>query len=119
VLVPASEIRRHELGLRLPRTVGGVANSELIIDLRDTALNSLDDFWDAVSGPAGLPDWFGRNLDAWWDTIQTRGISEVIDSADVLVVQARPVGLFAPGNRDGERLAGVFADSTHARLEFG
>jgi hypothetical protein len=96
-----------------------VANSELIIDLRDTALNSLNDFWDAVSGPAGLPDWFGRNLDAWWDTIQTRGISEVIDSADVLVVRARPVGLFAPGNRDGERLAAVFTDSTHARLELG
>jgi hypothetical protein len=97
--------------------VGGVANSELIVDLREIELNSLDDFWDAVSGPCALPDWFGRNLDAWWDTIENRGISTVIDSVDVLVVRARAAGLFAPGNRDGERLAAVFADSTHARLE--
>jgi Rrf2 family protein len=35
---------------------------------------------DAVSGPCGLPVWFGRNLDAWSDRAETRGISEVIDS---------------------------------------
>lgn len=36
----------------------------------------------------GLPEWFGRNLDAWSDTIATRGISEVIDSHDITTADA-------------------------------
>jgi hypothetical protein len=91
--------------------------SELVIDLRPYRLTSTDDFWDAVAAPCGLPDWFGRNLDAWWDTIETRNVSQVIDAHDLLVVRATPTGLFAPGNPDGARLAGVFADATRARLE--
>ncbi|MEV0090277.1 barstar family protein [Streptomyces sp. NPDC050738] len=91
--------------------------SSLVVDLRPLPLASLDDFWDAVAAPCGLPDWFGRNLDAWWDTIGTRGVSEVIDAHEVLVVRATPTGLFAPGNADGVRLAGVFAETDSARLE--
>lgn len=94
-----------------------MADTELVVDLRATELNSLFDFWDAVTIPCGLPDWFGRNLDAWWDTIHTRQISETIDSADVLVILAMARGLFAPGNPDGAALAQLMADSTHARLE--
>ncbi|MFC5239735.1 barstar family protein [Streptomyces atrovirens] len=60
--------------------------SELVVDLRGRPIETLDDFRDAVAGPCGLPEWFGRNTEAWRDTIQTRGISEVIDSYDVLVV---------------------------------
>ena len=39
--------------------------SELIVDLRGQLIETLDDFWDAVSKPCRLPEWFGRNLDAW------------------------------------------------------
>lgn len=42
--------------------------SELIVDLRGQLIETLDDFWDTVSKPCGLPEWFGRNLDAWSDT---------------------------------------------------
>ncbi|GAA1358385.1 barstar family protein [Streptomyces beijiangensis] len=91
--------------------------SSLVVDLRPLPLVSLNDFWDAVAEPCGLPDWFGRNLDAWFDTIGTRGISEVIDAYEILVVRATPTGLFAPGNEDGMRLAEVFAQADAARLD--
>ncbi|MER5978552.1 barstar family protein [Streptomyces sp. NPDC001857] len=78
-------------------------------------IGTLDDFWDAVSEPCGLPEWFGRKLDAWSDTIETRGISEVIDSHDVLIVHVDQRGLF-DGHRQGtDVLAGVF-DGEQNRL---
>ena len=53
-----------------------------------------------VSKPYGLPEWCGRNLDTWSDTIVPRGISEVIDSHDLLNVHVDQRGLFK-----GDRLA--------------
>ncbi|PWE10936.1 hypothetical protein DD630_33160 [Streptomyces sp. BSE7F] len=46
--------------------------NKLVVDLRGRLIETLDDIWDAVSEPCGLPEWFGRNLDAWSDTIETR-----------------------------------------------
>jgi hypothetical protein len=86
-----------------------VSGSELVVDLRDRSIETLDDFWDAVTEPCGLPEWFGRNLDAWRDTIQARGISEVIDSHDVLVLHADRRGIFAARNRDARELRRTFA----------
>ncbi|MFF4043680.1 barstar family protein [Streptomyces sp. NPDC001816] len=83
--------------------------SELVVDLRGRSMETLDDFWDAVSEPCGLPEWFGRNTDAWRDTIQTRGISEVIDSYDVLVVHVDKHGVFASRNREARALRSAFA----------
>jgi Barstar (barnase inhibitor) len=83
--------------------------TELVVDLREKPVENLDDFWDAVSGPCGLPDWFGRNTEAWRDTIQTRGISEVIDRYDVLVVHVDSRGIFAGGSRDIRALRRAFA----------
>lgn len=62
-------------------------------------METLNDFWDAVAEPCGLPEWFGRNLDAWSDTVHARGISEVIDSHDPLVVHVDQQGLFEGGCR--------------------
>jgi hypothetical protein len=93
---------------------------DLVVDLQGRDLSTLDAFWDAVAEPCGLPAWFGRNLDAWWDTVESRGISPVIDVHDVVVVRvirSDVSGLFAPGNADGERLARLFAEATRARLE--
>ncbi|MCM2430726.1 hypothetical protein LNW73_33770 [Streptomyces sp. RKAG337] len=39
-----------------------MTSNELIVDLRGRLIATLDDFWDAVSEPCGLPRWFGRNL---------------------------------------------------------
>ncbi|QES52815.1 hypothetical protein DEJ50_32265 [Streptomyces venezuelae] len=83
-------------------------DSELTVDLRGRRIETLKDFWDAVAGPCGLPEWFGRNLDAWSDTIHARGISDVIDSYDVLVVHVDQRGLFGGDRQEGEILAGVF-----------
>ncbi|NKQ27302.1 barstar family protein [Streptomyces galbus] len=87
----------------------------MIVDLRGRPIETLDDFWDAVSGPCGLPEWFGRNPDAWSDTVEARGISEVIDSHDVLIVHVDRRGLFAGHRREADVLAGIF-DSERNRL---
>ncbi|MGW6709932.1 barstar family protein [Streptomyces sp. NPDC054956] len=89
--------------------------SELVVDLRGRPIETLEDFWDAVAEPCGLPRWFGRNTEAWRDTVQTRGISEVIDGYDVLVVHVDRKGLFAARNRAARDLRSAFA-GRHARL---
>ncbi|MFC4063421.1 barstar family protein [Actinoplanes subglobosus] len=82
---------------------------ELVVDLRGNGIETLDDFWDAVSGPCGLPPWFGRNIDAWRDTIQARGISDVIDRHDVLVIHVDRAGLFSRKNYEARALREAFA----------
>jgi hypothetical protein len=52
----------------------------LVVDLRSRPITSLDGPWDALAGPCGLPDWFGRTLDAWNDTVGTGAISAVLDA---------------------------------------
>lgn len=83
--------------------------TELEVDLRGRPIETLDDFWDAVAEPCGLPEWFGRNTEAWRDTIQTRGISDVIDSYDVLVVHVDKRGVFAARNREARALRSAFS----------
>ena len=83
--------------------------NDLVVDLRGRTIATLDDFWDAVAGPCGLPSWFGRNVDAWRDTIQTRGISDVIDSHDTLVVHVDRAGLFARRNVETRAFRQAFA----------
>jgi hypothetical protein len=75
--------------------VSGVA---LEVDLRGRSMETLDDFWDAIAGPAGLPSWFGRNIEAWRDTIYVGGISEVIDSNGGIVIHVDRAGFFAKKN---------------------
>ncbi|MGI5526837.1 barstar family protein [Streptomyces syringium] len=92
-----------------------MTNSELIVDLRGRLIKTLNDFWDAVAEPCGLPEWFGRNLDAWSDTIETRGISAVIDSHDILIVHVDEQGLFDRHRQEATILASVF-DGQQNRL---
>ncbi|MEV0259047.1 barstar family protein [Streptomyces sp. NPDC050732] len=92
-----------------------MTDKKLVVDLRGRLIETLNDFWDAVSEPCGLPEWFGRNLDAWSDTIDTRGISEVIDSHDVLTVHVDQRGLFAGRRQEADALAGIF-DGERNRL---
>lgn len=88
---------------------------ELVVDLRGRDMATLGAFWDAVMEPCGLPTWFGRNADAWADTIQVRGISEVIDGYDFLVVHVDRQGIFASRSREAGGLRRAFA-GRHARL---
>ncbi|MEU6524219.1 barstar family protein [Streptomyces sp. NPDC046924] len=92
-----------------------MTDSELIVDLRGRLIETPNDFWDAVSEPCGPPGWFGRNLDAWSDTIETRGISEVIDSHDILIVHVDQQGLFDGHRQEANVLAGIF-DGEQNRL---
>ncbi|WP_405427042.1 hypothetical protein [Streptomyces erythrochromogenes] len=39
-----------------------MTDGKLVVDLRGRLIETLSDFWDAVSEPCGLPEWFGRNL---------------------------------------------------------
>ncbi|MEW1583554.1 barstar family protein [Streptomyces microflavus] len=92
-----------------------MTHSALVIDLRGHRIESLDDFWDAVAEPCGLPDWFGRNLDAWSDTIQGRGISDLIDQHDTLIIHIDRTGMFAGSPADARALADIF-DGEQNRL---
>jgi len=82
---------------------------DLIVDLRGQKLETLDDFWDAVADPCGLPAWFGRNIEAWRDTIHVRGISGLIDRHDAVVVHVDRAGLFSGKNSDARALRRAFA----------
>jgi len=77
----------------------------LVVDLRDTRIETFDDLWDALQVECDLPEWFGRNLDAWSDTLEG-GISARIDDHPLIIIKLRSRGLFAPGRWEGE----VFID---------
>lgn len=97
--------------------LGRQEGEPLVVDLRDRTIDSSSALWDALAEPCGLPDWFGRNLDAWWDTIHTGAISDVIDEHPTLVVRVAARGLFAAVNPDGAAFADVTNGSAYAVLE--
>jgi len=90
----------------------------LVVDLSERRIRSSSELWDALSEPCGLPDWFGRNLDAWWDTIDTGAISDVIDAHPRLIVRLSPVGMFQAGDPQGEAFVEVTTQSDYAMVEF-
>ncbi len=81
----------------------------LVVDLRGRLIESPGQLWDALAGPCGLPAWFGRNLDAWRDTLYG-GISAALDDHRLLVIKLSPQGLFAAGNEQGR----AFIEETEA-----
>ena len=98
-------------------TKHGVSEGEpLEVDLRDLSLATLDDLWDAIHHRCGLPDWFGRNLDTWNDTLRG-GISNLLDSHPFLVIQVEGEGLFAPDNPRGQAFREVTDASGEGRVE--
>jgi RNAse (barnase) inhibitor barstar len=88
----------------------------LVVDLRGQTIETWPQLWDALASPCGLPSWFGRNLNAWWDTIQTGAISEVLDDHPMLIVLVRQTGLFAPGG-DGQGFLDTTNQCDYARAE--
>lgn len=87
------------------------------LDLTAVVIHSEDEFWDAVADPLQLPSWFGRNLNAWDDTVWG-GISEVIDSTEELVIRVKPAGLFDPATSPRTQLLeGVTWEHRTARIE--
>jgi len=79
-------------------------------------IESTDELWDRLAAPCGLPSWFGRNLDAWKDTL-SGGISLVLDSYPVLVIKVQPLGLSAPGNERGQTFTAICRESGRAQVE--
>ncbi|MCX5334236.1 MULTISPECIES: barstar family protein [unclassified Streptomyces] len=82
---------------------------ELIVDLRGCPIDTFDDFYDAITEPCGLPDWFGRNPDALRDTLQVGGISEIVDSYDRIVFHIDRRGVFSRNNVDTRAFRSAFA----------
>src|SRR5204863_89398 len=76
------------------------AVQRLVVDLTAPVIKTADEFWDALVRPLGLPTWFGRNLNAWDDTLWG-GISDVVDQAEEIVIRVRAEGLFAPDDEGG------------------
>ena len=96
--------------------LGQQDGAPLVVDLTGQQIDSWSDLWDALARPCGLPQWFGRNLDAWWDTIQTGAISETIDSHSRLVVRLVRQGFFRPGG-DGEPFIEVTNECEYVEVD--
>ena len=88
----------------------------LVVDLRSRGLESWSQLWDALAETCGLPSWFGRSLDAWWDTIEAGGISDVLDDHSFVTILVSAQGLFAPG-AGGDRFIQTTNESEYARAE--
>jgi hypothetical protein len=58
-----------------------------VVDLSGRVIDSWNELWDALQKPCGLPTRFGRNLDAWNDTLGEGGISEVLDAHPALLIR--------------------------------
>jgi hypothetical protein len=98
----------------------GVHEGEpLVVDLRGQAISSSSSLWDALHEPCGLPAWFGRNLNAWWDAIETGAISEILDKYNGLVVVVDAQGIFIPGNPQGESFIEVTNRCRYAEARLG
>lgn len=97
--------------------LGARDGDPLTVDLRSTPITSWGGLWDALAGPCGLPEWFGRNLDAWNDTLGAGAISDVLDAHPFLIVRVLGQGLFAPGNADGLRFVEVTAETGEGRVD--
>jgi hypothetical protein len=89
----------------------------LLIDLSRSIIDSTDRLWDLLAPPCGLPVWFGRNVDAWRDTLRG-GISEIVDSHQSLVIRLIPIGLFAPDDERGKAFVEASLQSGQVRFEF-
>src|SRR5580765_4635085 len=98
--------------------LGVQSGAPLIVDLADRTVESFPALWDALAEPCGLPVRFGRNLDAWWDTLDHGAISPVLDAHPLLIVRLRAAGMFAPGSQDGARFVAVTERSSYGRVEF-
>jgi RNAse (barnase) inhibitor barstar len=90
----------------------------LVVDLSNQPINTWDELWDALTGPCGLPSWFGRNLDAWWDTIQTGAVSDVLDAYPHLIVRVRSsTRTFFVSSNDGLALLETTNECDYATAE--
>jgi hypothetical protein len=88
----------------------------LVVDLTQYEIRTWSFLWDVLEETCGLPPWFGRNLDAWWDAIEHRGISEALDAYPSLRVVVSGEGLFARG-AEGRRFVETTNQSHFARAE--
>jgi hypothetical protein len=96
----------------------GVRDGEpLVVDLRGPVIDSWDELWDALQEPCGLPAWFGRNLDAWNETLGEGGISAILDAHPTLLVRVTGEGLFAPDHAEGRRFVETTQDTGQGRVE--
>ncbi|KOU66404.1 hypothetical protein ADK57_18315 [Streptomyces sp. MMG1533] len=83
--------------------------TELVVDLRGRPFDTLDDFWDAITEPLGLPEWLSRTTYALADTLQNGGLSDVVDSYDVVIVHVDRQGVFTSRNVEMRALRRAFA----------
>jgi hypothetical protein len=89
----------------------------LVVDLSGRVIDSWNELWDALQKPCGLPTRFGRNLDAWNDTLGEGGISEVLDAHPALLIRVAPEGLFAPDRPEGTRFVETTQTTGQGRVQ--
>ena len=109
-LPPLARMRPYSGSMpRLGIRDGEPQGEPLVVDLTAVSITSWSELWGALQRLCGLPDWFGRNLEAWNDTLGTGAISALLDANPYLIVRVLGKGLFAPGNAEGLAFAEVTA----------
>jgi hypothetical protein len=102
--------------VRVTSRQAGNDREPLVVDLTQYEIRTWSFLWDVLEETCGLPPWFGRNLDAWWDAIEGRGISKMLDAYPSLRVVVSGEGLFARG-ADGRRFVKTTNESHFACAE--
>ena len=82
----------------------------LVIDLRGRSIDSMESLWNVLTRPCGLPEWFGRDLDAWNDALRG-GISSIIDEHPLILIRVDQSGLFASDDPYGSSFVEVTESS--------
>ena len=96
----------------------GVQDGEpLVVDLRNRGIASWEELWDALQEQCGLPAWFGRNLDAWNDTLGEGGISVILDAHPTLLIRVAGKGFFAPDHPEGKSFVETTQATGQGRVE--
>jgi hypothetical protein len=93
----------------------GSAGAPVEIDLTGVAIDTWDQLWHLLDATCGLPDAFGRDLDAWSRALRG-GVSLTLDTAETVTIRVSAQGLFAPG-ADGTRFVDLTNASPKATVE--
>jgi uncharacterized protein YndB with AHSA1/START domain len=85
------------------------------IDLSSRVLETPDQVWDALTELCHLPKWFGRNLDAWCDTLRG-GITDAIDGTGVVVIRVVDNGIFSSKSGWARKFIDATEDEGHGKV---
>lgn len=87
-------------------------DEEIVVDVSDRVIQDLAELWPVLIEECRLPDWFGRNPDAWRDALVSGGVSPFLDSRRLVLI-VRAAGVFEPGSEAEKWFKDDFEEASH------